>query len=52
MVRPLVEPLRRGRRARPSPRSADRGFFGSRPFGRAGDPLDRQGARPVHGRLP
>ncbi|MEW2163705.1 uracil-DNA glycosylase [Streptomyces sp. NPDC007084] len=38
--------------AHPSPRSADRGFFGSRPFSRANDFLARQGAAPVDWRLP
>ncbi|CAL9590944.1 Uracil-DNA glycosylase [Streptomyces sp. enrichment culture] len=38
--------------AHPSPRSADRGFFGSRPFSRANDHLVRQGAAPVDWRLP
>jgi uracil-DNA glycosylase len=38
--------------AHPSPRSADRGFFGSRPFSRANDLLMRQGAQPVDWRLP
>jgi uracil-DNA glycosylase len=38
--------------AHPSPRSADRGFFGSRPFSRANDHLARQGAAPVDWRLP
>ncbi|OAA27744.1 Uracil-DNA glycosylase [Frankia sp. EI5c] len=33
--------------AHPSPRSADRGFFGSRPFSRANDILLRLGAQPV-----
>jgi uracil-DNA glycosylase len=32
--------------------SADRGFFGSRPFSRANDLLVRQGARPVDWQLP
>jgi uracil-DNA glycosylase len=36
----------------PSPMSADRGFFGSRPFSRAGDLLARQGAEPVDWKLP
>ncbi|MCK9877942.1 uracil-DNA glycosylase [Frankia sp. AgPm24] len=36
----------------PSPRSADRGFFGSRPFSRANDLLLRQGAQPVDWSLP
>ena len=38
--------------AHPSPMSADRGFFGSRPFSRANDLLARQGAQPVDWRLP
>ncbi len=33
--------------AHPSPMSADRGFFGSRPFSRADELLARQGAAPV-----
>ena len=37
--------------AHPSPMSADRGFFGSRPFSRANDLLARQGAEPVDWRL-
>ncbi|WP_145767665.1 uracil-DNA glycosylase [Streptomyces brevispora] len=38
--------------AHPSPRSADRGFFGSRPFSRANDLLKQQGAQPVDWQLP
>ncbi|MCF3961698.1 uracil-DNA glycosylase [Streptomyces fuscigenes] len=38
--------------AHPSPRSADRGFFGSRPFSRANDLLAQQGAQPVDWQLP
>ncbi|MDX2842599.1 uracil-DNA glycosylase, partial [Streptomyces ipomoeae] len=38
--------------AHPSPMSADRGFFGSRPFSRANDLLARQGGTPVDWRLP
>jgi uracil-DNA glycosylase len=38
--------------AHPSPMSADRGFFGSRPFGRANALLTGQGAAPVDWRLP
>ncbi len=38
--------------AHPSPMSADRGFFGSRPFSRANDLLDELGADPVDWRLP
>ena len=33
--------------AHPSPMSADRGFFGSRPFSRANELLVQQGAAPV-----
>jgi uracil-DNA glycosylase len=36
----------------PSPMSADRGFFGSRPFSRANALLAEQGATPVDWRLP
>ena len=36
----------------PSPMSADRGFFGSRPFSRANDALTAQGAAPLDWRLP
>ena len=38
--------------AHPSPLSAHRGFFGSRPFSRANDLLVEQGAAPVDWRLP
>lgn len=38
--------------AHPSPLSADRGFFGSRPFSRANELLKEQGADPVDWRLP
>ncbi len=36
----------------PSPMSADRGFFGSRPFSRANQSLLEQGAEPVDWKLP
>ena len=36
----------------PSPRSADYGFFGSRPFSRANAALQSQGAEPIDWRLP
>ncbi|MEX0953150.1 MAG: uracil-DNA glycosylase [Nitriliruptoraceae bacterium] len=36
----------------PSPMSASRGFFGSRPFSRANEALVAQGAQPVDWRLP
>lgn len=38
--------------AHPSPMSADRGFFGSRPFSRANDYLDELGDGPLDWRLP
>ena len=38
--------------AHPSPMSADRGFFGSRPFSRVNTLLEEQGATPVDWRLP
>lgn len=38
--------------AHPSPMSADRGFFGSKPFSRANALLDELGADPVDWRLP
>lgn len=43
---PLIES------AHPSPFSADRGFFGSRPFSRASRLLEQQGAPPVDWKLP
>jgi uracil-DNA glycosylase len=36
----------------PSPMSADRGFFGSRPFSRTNELLRSQGATPIDWRLP
>ena len=38
--------------AHPSPMSADRGFFGSRPFSRVNQLLTAQGAQPVNWALP
>ncbi|MET0189007.1 MAG: uracil-DNA glycosylase [Pseudonocardia sediminis] len=38
--------------AHPSPMSADRGFFGSRPFSRANDLLEEIGGDPVDWKLP
>jgi uracil-DNA glycosylase len=43
---PLVES------AHPSPMSADRGFFGSRPFSRASALLERHGGQPIDWKLP
>jgi uracil-DNA glycosylase len=38
--------------AHPSPMSADRGFFGSRPFSRANELLESRGAAPIDWKLP
>ena len=46
-LRPLLGPVPRIESAHPSPMSADRGFFGSRPFSRANAALVAQGAEPV-----
>ncbi|MCK9897498.1 uracil-DNA glycosylase [Frankia sp. AgB32] len=46
-LRPFLDGTATIESAHPSPRSADRGFFGSRPFSRANDLLLRQGAQPV-----
>ena len=51
-LRPLLGPAPSVESAHPSPMSADRGFFGSRPFSRANDLLVRQGAEPVDWQLP
>jgi uracil-DNA glycosylase len=44
---PLLDSVPRIESAHPSPMSADRGFFGSRPFSRANEALVAQGAQPV-----
>ncbi|MBO8191865.1 uracil-DNA glycosylase [Streptomyces oryzae] len=51
-LRPLLGDLPAVESAHPSPMSADRGFFGSRPFSRVNELLARQGADPVDWRLP
>ena len=51
-LRPLLGPAPSVESAHPSPMSADRGFFGSRPFSRANDLLVRQGAAPIDWQLP
>ncbi|MEV7086130.1 uracil-DNA glycosylase [Streptomyces sp. NPDC093085] len=51
-LRPLLGDCPAIESAHPSPMSADRGFFGSRPFSRANDLLVRQGAQPVDWQLP
>jgi len=49
---PLLGQVPRIESAHPSPYSADRGFFGSRPFSRANDLLARQGGEPIDWKLP
>jgi uracil-DNA glycosylase len=51
-LRPLLGQVPAIESAHPSPMSADRGFFGSRPFSRANEMLVKQGAQPVDWRLP
>ncbi|MGW3073128.1 MULTISPECIES: uracil-DNA glycosylase [unclassified Kitasatospora] len=51
-LRPLLGNVPSVESVHPSPMSADRGFFGSRPFSRANELLVRQGAQPVDWRLP
>ena len=50
-LRPLLGATACIESAHPSPMSADRGFFGSRPFSRANAVLARLGAAPVDWRL-
>ncbi|MEU8528326.1 MULTISPECIES: uracil-DNA glycosylase [Streptomyces] len=51
-LRPFLGDLPAIESAHPSPMSADRGFFGSRPFSRANELLVGQGAEPIDWRLP
>ncbi|MGK5531053.1 uracil-DNA glycosylase [Streptomyces sp. URMC 129] len=51
-LRPLLGRVPAVESAHPSPMSADRGFFGSRPFSRANALLLEQGAAPVDWKLP
>ena len=51
-LRPLLGDVPTVESAHPSPMSADRGFFGSRPFSRANALLREQGAAPVDWKLP
>jgi uracil-DNA glycosylase len=50
-LRPLLGPTPAVESAHPSPMSADRGFFGSRPFSRVNAMLTELGAEPVDWRL-
>ena len=49
---PSLDGVARIESAHPSPYSAAAGFFGSRPFSRANELLERQGAEPVDWKLP
>jgi uracil-DNA glycosylase len=49
---PLLEGVPRIESAHPSPYSAASGFFGSRPFSRANQLLEQEGAEPVDWKLP
>ncbi|WP_345801975.1 uracil-DNA glycosylase [Microbacterium sp. AZCO] len=51
-LRPLLGAVPIVESPHPSPLSASRGFFGSRPFSRANALLEQQGARPVDWALP
>lgn len=46
-LRPMLNPVPCVESAHPSPMSATRGFFGSRPFSKVNELLVRQGAEPV-----
>jgi uracil-DNA glycosylase len=51
-LRPMLTSVPWVESAHPSPMSADRGFFGSRPFSRVNELLTEQGAEPVDWKLP
>ena len=51
-LRPMLGDVPAIESPHPSPLSASRGFFGSRPFSRANELLVQQGAEPVDWRLP
>ncbi len=51
-LKPMLGPVPWVESPHPSPLSASRGFFGSRPFSRVNDLLVRQGGGPVDWRLP
>jgi uracil-DNA glycosylase len=51
-LKPLLGDIPTIESPHPSPLSASRGFFGSKPFSRANDLLVQQGAQPVDWRLP
>lgn len=51
-LKPMLDPVPCIESAHPSPLSAHNGFFGSRPFSRANQLLQQQGADPVDWKLP
>ncbi len=51
-LKPMLGPVPWVESVHPSPLSASRGFFGSRPFSRVNDLLTRQGGTPVDWHLP
>lgn len=51
-LKPLLGPVPWVESPHPSPLSASRGFFGSRPFSRVNALLEQQGGQPVDWRLP
>ncbi|NKY41755.1 uracil-DNA glycosylase, partial [Cellulomonas septica] len=51
-LRPALGSVPRVESVHPSPLSASRGFFGSRPFSTVNRLLEEQGADPVDWRLP
>jgi uracil-DNA glycosylase len=51
-LRPLLQDVPRIESAHPSPMSADRGFFGSKPFSRVNQELEELGAEPIDWSLP
>ncbi|WP_347040770.1 uracil-DNA glycosylase [Brachybacterium nesterenkovii] len=50
-LRPMLGDVPQIASAHPSPLSASRGFFGSRPFSRANEMLEAQGAQPIDWRV-
>lgn len=51
-LEPLLDDVPMIMSAHPSPMSADRGFFGSRPFSQANEYLEDLGGEPINWRLP
>jgi uracil-DNA glycosylase len=51
-LRPMLDDVPRVESVHPSPMSADRGFFGSRPFSRVNTLLEELGADPIDWALP